>query len=97
MAVPKMFEKSFIDFTEVKVGDEVVIKTEFANNPKFKSFLIGDVDYKGKTCMLSLNKTSYAEIAPKLSKDTINWIGKELVYMGEQKMGNMMGRLWNAK
>jgi hypothetical protein len=97
MAVPKMYDIEFIKKTMLTKGDKVDIIEEFAPNPKFKSFLVGKIEYNGENYLLDVNKTSYKLISQTYGEDTSDWVGKKLVFMGEQQLGNMKGFLWDAE
>ena len=100
MPEPKLFDKEIIKGYEV--GTVLTILSEFDDptkiNPKFKGFIMGNVKtLDGKECLHSLNKTSYAKISEVYGRNTEDWIGKEIIFKGEVKMGNMLGKLWEAK
>ena len=99
MPTPKLFDEEILKTYEV--GTVVKIVSEFDDptkiNPKFKGFIMGRIDLDGKTYLHSLNKTSYAKISETFGRNTKEWIGKEIVFAGEKKMGNMLGKLWEAK
>lgn len=99
MAIPKVYDVAFVDWTaDIKVGDIVTIVDEFKDmKPKFKAFLTGTISIQsGENRLLGMNKTSYQNISNKYGKDTATWLGKEIKFVGEQKLGNMMGRVFEA-
>lgn len=98
MAIPKVFEMEFLKTGDFNVGDIFKIISEFKSEaPKFKSFLVGTVELAdGEKRLLSLNKTSYRQIAEKLGNDTILWVTKYIKYDGQKKMGAMMGHSFVA-
>jgi hypothetical protein len=99
VATPKMYEMGFVDYVggEVKPGDTVIINTEFDKNNKFKSFLVGEIVLaSGEKRLMSLNKTSYINIASVYGKDTKTWLTKRIQYRGEEKIKSMLGRVWVA-
>ena len=99
MAIPKTFSVMFVDWkNDITKGDVVEIVDEFRNQePKFKAFLTGTIKLSnGETRLLGMNKSSYKNIAIKYGKDTATWVGASIKYIGEQKLGNMMGRVFEA-
>jgi len=81
--------------TEVKIVGEMRPPADI--NPKFRGFLMGEVEYQGGKYFISINKTSYINICKVYGEDTKTWLDKIIVYKGEEKIGNMVGKIWLSK
>ena len=86
---------------EIEIGDKVQIENEFAppENPKLKSPFIGNVSLTNTDLRtLGLNWTSYYSISKVYGMDTVDWVGKHIIYTGMKKTGKgAIGHLWTAE
>jgi hypothetical protein len=86
---------------EIAVGEKVTVLSEFAppTSDKLKSPFIGLVKLANEEeRTLGINWTTYYEIAKVLGRDTKDWIGSFITYLGMKKMGKGgMGHLWSGK
>jgi hypothetical protein len=97
---PKQFDVEIMK--DMKVGDVVTVTSEAVPptdiNPKFQGFLMAKVANKNmEDVYITINKTSYGLISASYGQDTKDWVGKELVYVGEKPFGKMIGKVWEAK
>ena len=99
--IPRRYEVEFMSEAERKVGMVVEVMEEFKQDERFKSFLVGKVlmpDNSERLC--DLNKSSYGNIAknPSFGRDTKDWIGLKIKYLGKKKLPNapVEGRLWEG-
>ena len=95
MALLKQYDIEFMT-TEEKAKDAIVtILTEPAPNPKFKSVAVCEVGLaNGEKRLFSFNKTTVKNCGEVFGKDSLAWVGKQLVSQGEVKLGAMRGYEW---
>lgn len=88
----------FIKSAEIKKGTVATITSEFQapTNPKIQSFLIGNIKIGNEEFTLGMNPSTYRTIAGIYGADTIDWVGKEIEFLGMKALGKGKGYLWQA-
>ena len=84
---------------DLQVGTVVKIATEFKTpeSAKIQSFLLADVTAEdGNNYTLGINKSTYYALSKVFGQDTVEWIGKDIKYMGKVKLNKGTGHFWEA-
>ncbi len=98
MAILKNYEVEFLSPDEKIKDSIVIILTEPAPNPKFKSPAVCEVSLEnGEKRIFSFNKTTIKNCQSVYGKESLNCVSKQLVSQGICKMGNMSGTEWKPK
>ena len=97
------FAKPFLKKEEMQKDLMVTIITDPVKDPKFKSPVVCEVEMPdGSVKMLGMNKTTMNNLAAKFQEPGDNayrthlWTGKQIVCLGEQKIGNMTCVPWDG-
>lgn len=79
---------------------KVLTEAKPSENEKLKSPFYCDVEYKGQTYAIGFSWSAYKNISSHdmFGPDTENWIGREIVYQGKEKVkakqGMVMAHAW---
>lgn len=96
--------QNYAPWLPLEVGMKVKIMNEAQakDNPKLKSPMYCDVDYKGSTYCVGLSWAAYRNISMNSSfgVDTTNWKGQYIQYLGKKpvkaKTGTVFAHMWQG-
>jgi hypothetical protein len=97
--IPERYEVPFVKQKDLPVGTEAMVNSEFKPNPKFKSPLVGNVIINNEEKLLGINWGSVNAITEAYGEDTLDWMGKLIVFHGnyKRKENPNSGYYWGAK
>jgi hypothetical protein len=97
--IPQRYDVPFVKQSELQLGVEAMINSEFKPDAKFKSPLVGNVIIKNEEKLLGINWGSVRAISEAYGEDTLNWMGKLIVFHGnyKRKENPSAGYYWGAK